>query len=1099
MIKETTIKAVKSLPVKEVLEGAGLTFVHQGGKHAALCPLHGDKNPSLMINDDNTWHCYGCGEHGDGIKFYMLHEGPTFSEAVLAIAKAHGVRIEYDKDERTEEEKQEALRERNEKAVIYTVNSKVQEFFVNCLQSDLPGAREAREYAYNRWGQELCSTTGVGYAPNPGALYDYLRSQRISEADAVSAGVLRMSKTELRTHAAFRNRVTIPIIDSRGQIGGFTCRAMDPDDTAKYKNTSETPVLKKGMWLWGMDRAAHAAKKLGGFIVVEGAADAMRLRSVGLDNAVATMGTALTGHHLALMEDYCAKITFIPDCDKVAEGQLYGAGTKAVLKSGLMALDFAFEVNVKEIPQTDSEKKEDADSYITTREKYSELTAQPYVVWAMKTRLGGAHTEELKLEALREIAGALVLVQDKMLRDMYLDQLSKLYVKISQWKEALKQAGKALISEAKVDNFKEGKDPYGLTEEDYKVLRDVGLVIKNGAYWGSTTDGELKRVSNFILRPILMILEKGVATRILEGRNTRGFKQGMTLTSKELTSLRAFKEEVGRGGNFIWKSEANVHLTALQEYIGEVLPIAHKIVKIGWNEEHNLYAFGDGVYKEGLYYKVNELGVVKIKDESYFLPGFSSLYIDNPKIGDFDRKFKYQNNSGLTLRQYADSMLQVYGENGMICMAWAFTTIFRDIIVSKLKHFPILNLYGRKGSGKTDLAKILSSLMYVLPYAPDSCNNSSIAYIAEAMEKLWNTVYILDEYTNDLKPERVEVMKGLWGGTIRAKIGESGELENKYLHCGIILAGQYIPQDEAIFSRSLHVPFMKSTHDEESTERYQTFFNACMKGNAHLLGEILQLRETFEAGYEQALKMTEADINTACKGTFFDTSRLKNNWVEVLAAYRILVRHLDLPLNYSEMLEVFVRGLKYHNSQASKTSDTSEFWTAINSMHYQGKVKERCHFHIKYETSFTPLEKKRPSITFTKPKRLIYINFAALQPLLIQWNSRRQGNTMNISTLDTYLTSLPQYLGKKQHRFQFLKADGTPDEQYRHDCGKEKKILYGNGVRAYCFDYDDLEEKLDINLETIEMTEDFDKETENLFGDPQAQRADLSTRDDAPF
>ena len=191
-----------------------------------------------------------------------------------------------------------------------------------------------------------------------------------------------------------------------------------------------------------------------------------------------------------------------------------------------------------------------------------------------------------------------------------------------------------------------------------------------------------------------------------------------------------------------------------------------------------------------------------------------------------------------------------------------------------------------------------------------------------------------------------------------------------------------------------------------------------------------------------------------------------------LAAFRVLEPHLgDLPFSYSDLFEVVVDGIRYQNDQIKKSSDTANFWLYLDSMHTQGKAKEKCHFVIKLLSSFKALKKEE--VRFVEPKRIIFLNFKAVRALLEMRLARQKyGSTLDIATLESYLKSLPQFLGFKQQRFQNLRTNGELDEEFKTEDGKTKKIISTTPSNALCFDYDSLKATLDLNLETLRITED---------------------------
>ena len=163
MIANSVIEQIHLRADISSVVGDYLTLRRKGNRLSCCCPFHNEKSPSFFVNPHtNTYHCYGCGEHGDAIAFVMKKEGLTFAEAVRKLAHKYNIPIEEETDERTNEER-EAAKKREALQVVYQV---AQKYFVAELYKDTPEAKQALAYATSRWNKDFCMETGIGYAPN---------------------------------------------------------------------------------------------------------------------------------------------------------------------------------------------------------------------------------------------------------------------------------------------------------------------------------------------------------------------------------------------------------------------------------------------------------------------------------------------------------------------------------------------------------------------------------------------------------------------------------------------------------------------------------------------------------------------------------------------------------------------------------------------------------------------------------------------------------------------------------------------------------------------------------------------------------------------
>lgn len=263
------------------------------GDYWACCPFHGEKSPSFHCEDrKGRYHCFGCGVSGDHFRFLTELEGLSFPEAVERIADLAGVRMPA-RDEQAERREQQ-------RASLTEVMEMATCFF----QERLHAADGARARAYLR-DRGLTPATQqafrLGYAPDSrNALKEYLAARGVTREQMEACGLTVFEDVPV-SYDRFRDRIMFPIPDSRGRIIAFGGRAMSPDVAAKYLNSPETELFRKGNVLYNFVRARKAAGKGGTVIAVEGYMDVIALAQAGFENVVAPLGTALTENQMELL------------------------------------------------------------------------------------------------------------------------------------------------------------------------------------------------------------------------------------------------------------------------------------------------------------------------------------------------------------------------------------------------------------------------------------------------------------------------------------------------------------------------------------------------------------------------------------------------------------------------------------------------------------------------------------------------------------------------------------------------------------------------------------------------------------------------------
>jgi DNA primase len=301
------------------LIGRSVKLVKAGREYKACCPFHNEKSPSFYVNDDKGfYHCFGCGAHGDAIRFLTEAKGLPFIDAVKELAAAAGMDVPAP-DPRAAE--------RNEHhAGLHEVMAAAAKWFEEQL-AGIEGA-EARAYLKRRGiDDRLARAFGIGFAPDSrGKLKSALKG--FGEGKLIETGLLILVE-EKEPYDRFRGRVMIPIRDQRGRVIAFGGRILDSGEP-KYLNSPDTPLFDKGRTLFNIERAGPAARKTGRVIAVEGYMDVIALARAGVDEAVAPLGTALTEMQLERLW----RMTEVPilcfDGDK--------AGQKAAIRAAQRAL-----------------------------------------------------------------------------------------------------------------------------------------------------------------------------------------------------------------------------------------------------------------------------------------------------------------------------------------------------------------------------------------------------------------------------------------------------------------------------------------------------------------------------------------------------------------------------------------------------------------------------------------------------------------------------------------------------------------------------------------------------------------------------------------
>lgn len=1088
MISDKTIEAVRNLDIEDVLKSWGLEFRRRGSTMFASCPFHSEKTPSFSITPGrNLWYCHSCHRGGDGIRFYMEREGMDFIQAVEAIAKANNLHIEYTKDEQTDEQREAARLKESVLAVVATVHK----FFFDQLRVELSDeARAAREYAYSRWPEDFCSTCGIGLAPKDSKLLmEYCKSKAITEDLLLQSGIYRKDEKSGRIYTLFRKRLVIPIRDRFGRVIAFTARYLGDDkadNVGKYVNSSNSSVFTKGESVFGIDRASRCRDALY-YNIVEGAPDVLRLQSIGLDNTVATLGTAWSGAQFDILKKHIQSLCFIPDSDPPKD-EPFGPGFKAVMTNGAEAVRRGFDVTVRELPFQEEKTedyavilhKNDADEYILTPEIYAAIPEKPFILWLAEKKFSVASSLAEQRVIVAEVADLLRHISDDAIADECIASLAKINGTVKSWKAAVSRAkGEARQRAAK-------SNPKNDAERRKELLRVCNLNIIDNCFY-TYDEGEAVRLSNFYLESLYHIKDETNGTRLFRMVNKFNESVDIEFRESELCSLTTFQQRVGSVGNYIWRAKID-KLNNVKEYLYRGTRSAERVRKMGWDGINGFFAFGNGVFNGEKFLAVDDLGIVETAPgRSFYIPATSKMYETNPEIYQFERLFIHENRSGIKLHDFAVQLVRVFGDNAKIAFCYLLATLYRDVIFNRTRHFPILNLFGEKGTGKTTLATSLQSF-FIHSVDPPNLGVTSVPAMNDRVSQAVNSLVVFDEYKNDLDVRKIAYLKGLWGGGGQTKKNQNtdGMAAQTIISTGIALCGQDKPtQDMALFTRVLFLAFSKTSFSKPERDAYEDLVAMCSLGNTHLTLEVLGHRALFEKNFANAYSLTKSELSKIVEGEKIH-DRIFGNWIIPLAAFRTLESVLRLPFSYNDLLTVAVAGMRLQNETAQESSEMGDFWEALQGFHTQGRAIDKAHFRIKWHRTFRSTTMKE-DIVFPEATPVLYLNSAAVAGL---FNGRGAANATanrsNWSTMLSYLRSHPSFLGLKQDRFTILLANGTPDYTFETVNGTQTKKMKVNRPKAMCFNYAMLKAEFGLNLETevISETEELAEDAEPMDSAP---------------
>lgn len=1045
MLPESTLLEVQSLDIVDVI-GSYIKLEKKGSNYFGCCPFHNEKTPSLRVRQNkNSFRCYGCQESGDGIAFVMKHENKSFPEAVTLMARAHNIPVP---EEQSTPEQQEKFRHMESLRASLTLAAK---FYVSNLY--LPENALALEYVKSRWDDDTITEFQIGFAPDGWHnLMNHAKETGINEKYLLELGLLNTSKE--RTFDYFRNRIIFPITDEMNRVIGFTGRDFSGHkDAPKYFNSPDSAIYKKGKTLYGLSRAKLTAKSTGNLYLVEGNADTLKMHEIGVTNTVCTGGTALTDDQIRLIKKHASSVTIIGDTDT--------AGKKAVDRSAEMLLKAGVFVNLVTLPDpVEGEKKQDPDSFFTSRKIFDEYETShkvDYILNHVKQTAGKKKLDAFSKSKLVEFTCSLIASLPENTHEDYMEDLTQYIKPKKTWLDALK----ALKKEPEKTVKKREDIPFDFLPEGVDPAHWIkyGFYEKDNSYTFNTQKGRYK-LSNFKLEPMFHISSYINAKRLYKITNEFGYTQVIEIPQRDLISLAGFKLRIESLGNFLFTG-ADTELGKLKAWLYDQTLTCNEITQLGWQKEHGFFAWSNGIYN-GSFTTVDENGIVKFHDSYFYSPSSSAIYKNETTLFMTERKFRFDPGT-VTLNRYAEQLVKVYGEQAMFCICFYMASLFRDFISSKFGFFPILNLFGQKGTGKTELAISLINFFGKLGKGPNLTNTTKAA-LADHVSMFSNSLCHIDEYKNNVEVEKIEFLKGLWDGTGRSKMNmdKDKKKETSAVDCAIVLSGQEMPNaDNALFSRLIFLAFSQVEFTEEAKANFEVLKDMEKSGLTHITHEILSQRKYFVENFMQEYSNV-CDILNGILGGETIEDRIFRNWVVILASYKVLSGRLTLPFDSAKFYSVAVSYIKRQNTDTKKGNEVNTFWKIVEFLAMDGLIKEEVDFKISSEFKLsTDLVKAE----YSPPKTLLFINHSRMFQLYRVHGNKTREPIIPLKTLEYYLQNSKEYLGCKRSVAFKVEENGKIDNSVGSGIdneGKVKRLI----TNAYVFDYDSLDINIGITYDT---------------------------------
>ncbi|MBL0202412.1 MAG: DNA primase [Chitinophagaceae bacterium] len=947
-----------------------------------------------MNSAKNIFKCFGCGEGGNGISFIKNLHKKTFVEAVEYLCEKHRIPVEYDSSIDTEKYQNE----KDEKKELIELLQHAQNKYAEALQAK--NNEDALKYLT---GQRALSVTTIkewrlGFAPND---FRFITPGLVNNGKLTAAVEASISATTNgKNYDFYRNGIIIPIQDENSFLVGLAMRTMPGnEDAPKYLNPKETKLYKKSEVWFGLYQAitARIFKQSPFAIIVEGYFDVITCHEAGLLNTICPCGTTITDTQLKKLKKHVNHVVLMLDNDK--------AGNESTLKNIDRFLQAGYRVEVIELPGG-----KDPDEYIREYKPGSDIIkinvhilslCQDAVLWKAKRLLNDANNIDDKAIAVDEIVTMLLNISNEVKQAGYIKVIQTTFKLGQLLKTEVKKATEIKLTKEKRANEKAIIEGKGIRNEDAGLPDDFkgeispflkyGVYAYKGVYYSKGKAG-VYPISNFTMKILYHIdSNRDQAHKIISVTNEYGFNVVFSINTDDYITLGGFKKALARKGNFVFKGNDS-DLSRLQEFLQETQLDSRAIEILGFNKRYGFYAFANGIIpltgaNENSFIKSDATGILIFNEKAFYLPAFSKMFEEKDDMYLTEKKFIYQlPESEISINEWMKYFTAAYGEKSIAAILFFIGSLFRDVLLSVHKCYPILNMYGQRGSGK---GKMVDSLMRMFGEPQDQImlgGESTGKGFMRKFGQFKNAVVWLDEYKNNLPVKIIENIKNIYDsiGYTTAKMSNDSQTNILSIHSACILSGQEMPiQEPALFTRVIMLLFEPGKFNDQQRQAFLKLKKIEEDGLSYLTANILPFRKKFEQDYQEQYDIIFREFLKEVNDPEIDDRMIMN--ISILATvFFVLKADINFPFTYKEVKSFLIENMKYQASILKGNDDVAKWWQVVEQLAHLKLIVEGRDYLI--ESGF------------------LYIRLRTVHPLYLkELRSRGDNHFLSISTLENYI------------------------------------------------------------------------------------------------
>lgn len=1015
--------------IREVLSYYNINLNSRG---KCACPIHNGKKDNFSVSG-NMGTCFStCGKTWFPVSFVQEYKGLSYPEALEEVAKICRIDVQYKKDiDRTkfiQQSKQERSVKERMAAQNLIVIKQYRDNFNQSIKEIFPTIQEI-VVAGRRFTKEVLDNFQITHT---GALNTFIANKLYKDkSPLVEIGIIKEGKNG--DYEAFRNKILFPLFNHSGILVGFASRRNKQvyrykiwddkkdnflqkirviEDTEKekikYINSPESILFKKKELLYGLYQNQKSIRNKGFCYIVEGYMDVLSLYQYDIKNTVASSGNAFTEEQAKLLKRYTNYCVVLFDGDE--------AGIKAANRTIEVLLKVGIFVTLCRLPE-----KEDPDSFIRRvgKDQFKQYTDTNGINGLVSLAMANWDESDphKRTTSIKEAGRLLSLVKDNTEREQYIIELTD--------KKKMGSVRKLLLDEI-VSNEKKKLKKSKLDSRQEIDIRSYGVFVKHNKYFVPFgTKGDSVAITNFIIKPIMLIKGSLRSQRLVEIVNEHNESFVLNIESDYFVELSSFKKIIENQGNFYYDAKPE-HYIKIKKKIYAEMTLAYPINTLGYHKE-GFFSWSNGISINGTFQPIDEYGLVHYKNDKYFLPAFSKINKnvksdDQQNSYEEEKLFQYiEGDQDIHFRGWAKIFHRVHGDNGKIALAFYFASQFRDIIYQMFDFFPHLFLFGPSGSGKSYLAWSIMA-MYGKPKQPFHLVHGTNVAFFRRLSQIRNGVAWFDEYSNDVHFRRVEALKAAYDGAGHEKGTMSNDNRTVVTHVNsaCLISGQQQPtQDIALFKRCVSLNFRSgknSLEDQQIGEKLKLIEKTGMF--SQITNNLQKYRSFVQNNFGPLYDQIKSNFSSKLSEYNIEDRILKNHLI-LLTFVQLFQEELEFPFSYQEIENVIFQNIITQSESISKQDELSMFWEIIDYLIESGVLKHETDIIVETLSTVTikidgakRSEKQTQVKHFTNPTTVIFIRFTKAHPEYLE-HHRRKYNKQGLmkAALQYYLKISDAFIG----------------------------------------------------------------------------------------